>query len=90
MGERRLSAFPQWEEFILPHIPEGELGDRKPFGFWKKYEAAQRYSRAELLAALAGLAEADLAMKSGMDERPLLERILWRLMASNDMTESAR
>jgi DNA polymerase-3 subunit delta len=81
VGERRLVAFQQWEEFILPHLPAEELGDRKPFGFWKKYEAAQRYPRAALLGALADLADADLAMKSGADERPLLERVLWRLMA---------
>lgn len=81
-GERRLPTFDAWQELVLPRIPEGELKDRKPYGFWMKYQAAARFGRGELLEALAGLADADLAMKSGADERPLLERVLWRLLAS--------
>ena len=73
---------------MLPLIPEAELGTKKPYGFWMKYQAAQRYPRAALLRALADLADADLAMKSGGDERPLLERALWRLMAAD--TERTR
>jgi DNA polymerase III subunit delta len=90
VGERKLAAYQQWEELILPHVA-GEIGDRKPFGFWKKYEAAQRYERAELVRALGDLADADLAMKSGGDERPLLERVLWRLAGGGTaQTEATR
>jgi DNA polymerase-3 subunit delta len=81
-GDRRIGSYDAWQAQVLPHIPEEELGSKKPYGFWMKYQAAQRYSRAALLRGLADLADADLAMKSGADERPLLERALWRLMAA--------
>ena len=68
---------------VLPRIPEGELGEKKPYGFWMKYQASLRYSRGAILRALVDLAEADLAMKSGAQERPSLERVLWRLMAGD-------
>ncbi len=80
-GGRRIGSVREWETLVLPHISPAELGTRKPYGFWMKYQAAQRYPRAALLRGLAELADADLAMKSGFDERPLLERTLWRLMA---------
>ena len=50
---------------MLPTIDPEELGDRKPYGLWMKYQAAARFAREELLDALAGLAEADHAMKTG-------------------------
>jgi DNA polymerase-3 subunit delta len=78
---KRVSSFDSWQRLVLPAIPAEELGARKPYGFWMKYQAAQRYSRSALLGALADLADADLAMKSGSEERPLLERVLWKLMA---------
>jgi DNA polymerase-3 subunit delta len=90
VGERRLTSARDWEQRVFPHVPEDEVKGKKPFGFWMKYQASQRYDRAALLRALAGIAEADLGMKSGMDERPLLERVLWTLMAPNESTESAR
>jgi DNA polymerase III subunit delta len=77
---RHIATFDSWQRLVLPLIPEEELGARKPYGFWMKYQAAQRYSRGALLGALADLADADLAMKSGSEGRPLLERVLWRLM----------
>jgi DNA polymerase-3 subunit delta len=80
-GDRRLASVRDWEQIVLPTIPPDEIGDRKPYGFWMKYQASQRYERGALLRALADLAEADLGMKTGGDERPLLERVLWRLMA---------
>jgi DNA polymerase-3 subunit delta len=46
-----------------------------------KYQAAARFSRGELLEALAGLADADVAMKSGQDGRLQLERVLVGLLA---------
>ncbi|HTP29854.1 MAG TPA: DNA polymerase III subunit delta [Anaeromyxobacteraceae bacterium] len=80
-GDRHIPTFAQWQALILPHISQQELGGKKPYGFWMKYQAAQRYSRESLLRALVDLADADLAMKSGLEERPRLERVLWRLMA---------
>jgi DNA polymerase-3 subunit delta len=90
-GDRRIPTFDAWQELVLPRIPPEELEGKKPYGFWMKYQAAQRYPRGALLRALADLAAADLGMKSGMDERPLLERALWRLMADGTPTrESSR
>ena len=58
-----------------------EVGEKKPFGFWMKYQASTRFSLGELLDAIAGLAEADVAMKSGQDGRLRLERVLVDLLA---------
>jgi DNA polymerase-3 subunit delta len=80
-GERRIGDFDEWQALVLPSIPEGELGGKKPYGFWMKYQASMRFSRGELLDALAGLAEADVAMKSGQDGRIRLERVLIGLLA---------
>ncbi|MFL5301317.1 MAG: DNA polymerase III subunit delta [Anaeromyxobacteraceae bacterium] len=90
VGDRRLASAREWEERVFPHVPDEESKGKKPYGFWMKYQASQRYERAALLRALCALAEADVAMKSGLDERPLLERVLWTLMAREDVTESAR
>ncbi|HEX9049005.1 MAG TPA: DNA polymerase III subunit delta [Anaeromyxobacter sp.] len=80
-GERRIGSFAEWQQKVLPEIPEDELGDRKPYGFWMKYQASTRFGRGELLDALAGLAEADVAMKTGQDGRIRLERVLVGLLA---------
>ncbi|HEX7622548.1 MAG TPA: DNA polymerase III subunit delta [Anaeromyxobacteraceae bacterium] len=87
---RRIGSVREWEALVLPHISPAELGTRKPYGFWMKYQAAQRYPRGALLRGLSELADADLAMKSGFDERPLLERALWRLMAPEAEHPQAR
>lgn len=81
-GARRLGSAREWEAEVFPTIPEDEVGDRKPYGFWMKYQASMRFSRDELLDALAGLAEADVAMKTGQDGRVRLERVLLGLLAS--------
>lgn len=81
-GARRLGSFAEWQKEVLPAIPEEELGQKKPYGFWMKYQAAMRFSREELLDALSGLAEADHAMKTGGDGRVLLERALVRLLGA--------
>jgi DNA polymerase-3 subunit delta len=80
-GERRLRDLREWEAVVLPTIPAEELGNKKPYGFWMKYQAATRFSRDELLGALVALAEADVAMKSGQDGRIALERTLVGLLA---------
>ena len=75
-GDRRIASFNEWQAVVLPSIPDEELGGKKPYGFWMKYQALLRFSRDELLDALAGLAEADVAMKTGQDGRIRLERVL--------------
>jgi DNA polymerase-3 subunit delta len=84
VGEERLASVREWEQAVLPTIPPEELGDRKPYGFWMKYQAAMRFARGELLDGLAALARADLGMKSGQDPRIALERVLVGLLAGND------
>jgi DNA polymerase-3 subunit delta len=77
---RRLGSYNDWSTVVLPAIPGDELGTKKPYGFWMKYQASQRFSRAILLSALAELAEADVAMKRGADGQLLLERAMIRLL----------
>jgi DNA polymerase-3 subunit delta len=81
-GERRIGSFAEWQGTVLPTIPPDELGEKKPYGLWMKYQASQRFARGELLDALAGLAEADVAMKTGQDGRIRLERVLLGLLAA--------
>lgn len=81
VGDRRLASAREWEHEVLPLVSKEELGAKKPFGFWMKYQASLRFSRDELLDALAGLADADVAMKSGADGRLALERVLIGLLA---------
>jgi DNA polymerase-3 subunit delta len=80
-GDRAISSAAEWESVVFPSVPKEEAGDKKPYGFWMKYQAAMRFSRDELLGALAALAEADVAMKSGRDGRIGLERVLVQLLA---------
>ena len=79
-GDRRIGTFADWSASVLPRIPEDELGKKKPYGFWMKYQASLRFSRDELLDALQALAEADHAMKTGGDGEVLLERCLLGLL----------
>jgi DNA polymerase-3 subunit delta len=88
-GDRRLRSFDEWQALVLPSIPEEELGGKKPYGFWMKYQAAARFTRGELLDALAALAEADVAMKSGQDGRIRLERVLLGLLGPGTRERSS-
>lgn len=81
VGQKRIASSREWEATVFPTIPREEVGDKKPYGFWMKYQAAMRFSREELLDAVVGLAEADLAMKTGQDGRVRLERLLVGLLA---------
>lgn len=81
VGERRLGSPRDWEAQVFPTIPAAEVGKKKPFGFWMKYQASTRFERAELLGGLVALHEADVAMKSGQDGRLALERALLGLLA---------
>jgi len=85
VGERRIGSAQDWERLVFPSLSEEERGDKKPYGFWMKYQAAQRFGRDELLRALCGLAEADLFAKSGRDARAAVERLLLELLAERDM-----
>jgi DNA polymerase-3 subunit delta len=80
VGEKRISSPREWEALVFPTIPAEEVGEKKPFGFWMKYQAAMRFSRDELLDGLSGLAGADVAMKTGQDGRVRLERVLVGLL----------
>ncbi|HEU4385361.1 MAG TPA: DNA polymerase III subunit delta [Anaeromyxobacteraceae bacterium] len=81
---RRLPSFEAWSAAVLPTIPADELGERKPYGLWMKYQASQRFDRGELLDGLSALAEADLALKSGGDGQVLLERCLVGLLSRRE------
>jgi DNA polymerase-3 subunit delta len=80
-GDRRIGSVREWESVVFPTIPAEEIGKKKPYGFWMKYLASTRFTLAELLDAIADLAEADVAMKSGQDGRLRLERVLVALLA---------
>jgi len=88
-GPRRLASPQEWERIVFPTLSDEERGDKKPYGFWMKYQASLRFSRPELLEGLAGLAEADVGAKSGRDPRPLVERVLLGMMAGPDLRGAA-
>jgi DNA polymerase-3 subunit delta len=88
-GERRIRSYDEWQDLVLPSIAADELGEKKPYGFWMKYQAAARFSRGELLGALVALADADVAMKSGQDGRIRLERVLVGLLGAADIERKA-
>jgi DNA polymerase-3 subunit delta len=88
-GGRHIADAREWERLVFPSVPEEERGDRKPFGFWMKYQASTRFSREELLDGLSELAAADLAAKSGGDARAAVERLLLRLLAERGMRGAA-
>jgi DNA polymerase-3 subunit delta len=83
VGERVLRSPRDWEAQVFPTIPAEEVGKKKPFGFWMKYQASTRFARGELLEGLVALHEADVAMKSGQDGRLRLERVLVGLLGTN-------
>jgi DNA polymerase-3 subunit delta len=89
VGDRRIRSYDEWQSVVLPTISEDELDKKKPYGFWMKYQAATRFSRDELLDALADLADADVAMKSGQDGRIRLERVLLGLLGGTDTERNA-
>jgi DNA polymerase-3 subunit delta len=83
VGERVLRSPRDWEAQVFPTIPAEEVGKKKPFGFWMKYQASTRFGRGELLDGLVALHEADVGMKSGQDARLRLERVLLGLLGTN-------
>jgi DNA polymerase-3 subunit delta len=89
VGERTIGSSRDWEAKVFPTIPEEEVGKKKPYGFWMKYQASTRFQRAELLEGLVALHEADVAMKSGQDARLRLERVLLGLLGNDTAKRSA-
>ena len=89
-GDERLRDAREWERVVFPTVPPDEAKGKKAYGFWMKYQASLRFSRAELLEGLAALAEADVAMKSGQDGRIALERALWGLLAKDTGRDTRR
>jgi DNA polymerase-3 subunit delta len=83
VGDRVVRSARDWEAQIFPTIPAEEVGKKKPYGFWMKYQASTRFGRGELLDGLVTLHQADVAMKSGQDARLQLEGVLLGLLASN-------
>lgn len=79
-GEVPLRTLRDWEKTVLPTISSAEMGDRKPYGFFMKYQASLRFERGELLRGLAAVSAADIAVKSGLDGRLALERALFGLL----------
>ena len=86
-GDRRITSYNEWQSVVLPSIPEEELGGKKPYGFWMKYQAAA------LLAA--GAARRPRRARGGgrrHEERPdgriRLERVLVGLLASGHIERS--
>jgi DNA polymerase-3 subunit delta len=71
---------------LLP-IVEAELkaakSKRSPWSAYFAFEAAGRFTRAELLASLSACADADLALKSSGDSRLVIERLLWTVCGAD-------
>ncbi len=88
-GDRRIGSAREWESLVFPSVSEEERGEKKPYGFWMKYQASLRFSREELLRGLAEVAEADVAAKSGRDARVAVERLLVRLLAERERRGAA-
>ncbi len=88
-GDRRIGSAREWESLVFPSVSEEERGEKKPYGFWMKYQASLRFSREELLRGLADVAEADVAAKSGGDGRVAVERLLVRLLAERERRGAA-
>jgi DNA polymerase-3 subunit delta len=78
-GPREL-GYTEYQGKLFPAV-EKELSEKKqkvphPFGAWLGYKRARRKPRAFWRRALIRCAEADEALKSGADQRLLIERLL--------------
>jgi DNA polymerase-3 subunit delta len=74
-------SFDQFNSRILPKIQREAEAEKQrlghPYAIFMGIQAAARYTRKELLDALAACAEADLALKSSGNGRLVIERLLW-------------
>ncbi len=83
-GPREL-GYSEYQSKLFPAV-EKELSEKKqkvphPFGAWLGYKRARRKPRAFWRRALVRCAEADEALKSGADQRLLIERLLTEVCA---------
>ena len=83
-GPREL-GYTEYQARLFPAV-EQELSEKKqkvphPFGAWLGYKRARRKPRAFWRRALIRCAEADEALKSGADQRLLIERLLTEVCA---------
>ena len=83
-GPREL-GYSEYQSKLFPAV-EKELSDKSqkvphPFGAWLGYKRARRKPRAFWRRALVRCAEADEALKSGADQRLLIERLLTEVCA---------
>ena len=88
-GEKRIGSFAEWQGKVLPAVPEDELGDKKPYGFWMKYQASTRFARdaAQRYAREADFeAWSDRLLVYGLDLRhtPSVEAFCHHLLATHD------
>ena len=84
VGPREL-GYNEYQSKVFPDV-ERELSERgvkvlHPFGAWLGYKRARRKPRAFWRKALISCAEADFALKSGADQRLLIERLLTEVCA---------
>jgi len=74
-------SFDQFSSRVLPKIQREADAEKQrlghPYAIFMGLQAAARYTRKELLDALAACAEADLALKSSGNGRLVIERLLW-------------
>ena len=83
-GPREL-GYNEYQSKLFPAV-EQELTEKKqkvphPFGAWLGYKRARRKPRAFWRRALVRCAQADEALKSGADQRLLIERLLTEVCA---------
>jgi DNA polymerase-3 subunit delta len=73
--------FEEFKSRVFPAIEQESQDDDQrsphPYAAFLGMQAASRYERSELMAALVGCADADLALKSSGNGRLVLERLLW-------------
>ncbi len=73
--------FEEFKSRVFPAIErEAQADDQRPphpYAAFLGMQAASRYERSELMAALVACAEADVALKSSGNGRLVLERLLW-------------
>jgi DNA polymerase III subunit delta len=88
-GPFRMS-FNDFKSKLFPQIEREAKGSKgrppHPFAVYMAMQAAARYGRAELLDALRGCAEADLALKSSGSGRLVMEGLLFRICGRETLT----
>jgi DNA polymerase-3 subunit delta len=82
-GGKAPRYFDDFKSRVFPRIEEDVDADNQrpphPYAAFVGMQAAARYQRRDLLAALVSCAEGDLALKSSGNGRLVLERLLWTI-----------